>query len=51
MDDVLTGANSISELLKIQGELVSILADAGFELRKFLSNNKEVMGKLKANKG
>lgn len=38
VDDLLTGSNSISELLRIQKDLTKILAAAGFELRKWLSN-------------
>lgn len=50
MDDVLTGANSKEELLKIQSDIVSILASAGFELRKFLCNDFSILNKFEVNK-
>lgn len=50
MDDILTGSNSISELLEIQRDILSLLANHGFELRKFLSNKKEVLKMFEVNK-
>jgi hypothetical protein len=37
MDDLLTGSNTASELIDIKNNLVSILNQAKFELRKFQS--------------
>jgi hypothetical protein len=39
VDDVLTGADSLETALQIRKELTTILQQAGFELRKFASNN------------
>ncbi|KAL4147805.1 hypothetical protein QTP88_002154 [Uroleucon formosanum] len=38
MDDLLTGANTIENALKIRDELVEILSKAGFELRQWNAN-------------
>lgn len=43
MDDLLTGGDTIEEVLKIKGEVTSILAGAGLPIRKFLSNNSEIL--------
>lgn len=39
IDDLITGSNSKDELLKIQKEVSLILNSAGFQLRKWLSND------------
>lgn len=46
MDDLLTGADTMSELLQIQKDISRILAGAGFELRKWLSNDKNILDNL-----
>ncbi|KAB0798916.1 hypothetical protein PPYR_06796 [Photinus pyralis] len=39
VDDILGGANTLDELIKLQTELTSLLASAGFKLHKWNSNN------------
>lgn len=51
MDDLLTGSNSISEILDIQRDVSIILSGGGFELRKWLSNKKELLDQFSVNKG
>ncbi|XP_070141766.1 uncharacterized protein [Drosophila kikkawai] len=46
VDDCLTGANSIPEAVQIQQELNKILVPAGFKLRKWCSNNGEVLAQI-----
>nr|CAI5824413.1 unnamed protein product [Callosobruchus analis] len=36
VDDIVSGANDISEALKLQGELISLLKCGGFELKKWM---------------
>jgi hypothetical protein len=43
MDDLLTGSNTASELIGIKNNLVSILNQAKFELRKLQSNEPKVL--------
>ena len=43
IDDLLTGANSQSELVQLQHEISTILNSAKLELRKWLSNKPELM--------
>ncbi|XP_065172206.1 uncharacterized protein [Atheta coriaria] len=43
VDDLLTGSNTTSSLSQLRTELTNILASAGFELRKWLSNNTSVL--------
>jgi hypothetical protein len=43
MDDLLTGSNTASELIDIKNNLISILNQAKFELRKFQSNEPKVL--------
>lgn len=43
MDDLLTGANTEKEALKIRDQVISILSSGGFELRKWSSNNKTLL--------
>lgn len=38
MDDILTGADTIEQLKKIQKQLIGMFASAGMNLRKFCSN-------------
>lgn len=42
MDDVITGCNSVTELLKLKVELIELLSKAGFDLHKWHSNVKEI---------
>ena len=51
MDDLLTGSNSLSELLELQRAVVKLLAKYGFELRKFLCNKKELLNEFHVNEG
>ncbi|XP_030747093.1 uncharacterized protein LOC115875719 [Sitophilus oryzae] len=43
LDDLLAGAFSISELLKLQKEVSFILSSGGFQLRKWLCNKSELL--------
>ena len=49
MDDCLAGADSVDELLNIQRDVTKILSSGGFELRKWLSNKKEILKKIEIN--
>lgn len=46
MDDVSSGCDSVDEAVKLQKEVTQILADAGFPLRKWISNSEELMEKI-----
>ncbi|XP_023247778.1 uncharacterized protein LOC106643923, partial [Copidosoma floridanum] len=39
VDDLLTGANSLQEVLQIRDELIQLLASGGFPIRKWASNH------------
>lgn len=43
VDDLLTGADTKHEILKIQNEVSKILSDSGFPLRKWLCNDFEIL--------
>lgn len=43
MDDILTGANTIEEALRMYHELQELLARGGFELKKWASNSNRVV--------
>lgn len=43
MDDLLTGANTVAELLDLQRNLSEILLTAGFELRKWMCNKGDIL--------
>lgn len=43
VDDLMSGANSLPEALELQGQLIQMLASAGFNLRKWASNSKELL--------
>nr|XP_044248843.1 uncharacterized protein LOC123002543 [Drosophila takahashii] len=43
VDDCLTGANSVAEAVQIQKELNKILLPSGFKLRKWCSNNGQIL--------
>lgn len=49
VDDLLTGRDSQNELLKLQTEISSILASAGFPLHKWLSNSEELQNLFQTN--
>lgn len=49
VDDCLTGSDSSKKLLKLQRELTTILSNSGFELHKWLSNDKELFEKFQVN--
>lgn len=42
----LSGANSVAEVLKLQQQVSTILSSAGFELRKWKSNNSDILNQL-----
>ncbi|XP_075167525.1 uncharacterized protein LOC142239617 [Haematobia irritans] len=46
VDDIISGADSESEAKYIQGQLVSLLAAGGFNLRKWISNSRELMAHI-----
>lgn len=46
VDDILAGANSISEAKELKNELIEVMGSAGYELRKWSSNNKELLQDL-----
>lgn len=39
VDDILVGTDTLSKAISIQNQLIKLLAKAGFELRKWSSNN------------
>lgn len=43
VDDLLTGANSIEEAITLKREITEILQGAGFTLRKWISNSREIL--------
>ncbi|XP_071052908.1 uncharacterized protein [Onthophagus taurus] len=43
VDDIVAGAQSINEALKVQHELIDLLGRGSFELRKWASNCKEIL--------
>lgn len=47
MNDLLTGADSEEEVLQIQKDVIKILEEAGFQLRKRLCNKKDILAKFK----
>lgn len=46
MDDMLSGGHSLEQTLDKQSQLIGMLKEGGFELRKWLSNNPEVLSNL-----
>lgn len=50
IDDLLTGADSEDEVLQIQKDVSGILASAGFQLRKWISNDSTLLKKFTMNK-
>ena len=49
IDDVVSGAKTVTEALKFQSELIDLLNKGGFELKKWASNNKKVLEKVNDN--
>lgn len=43
VDDLLTGANTIHECIQLQSELTSMFRSAGFQLRKWSTNNSKIL--------
>ncbi|CAI6376006.1 unnamed protein product [Macrosiphum euphorbiae] len=46
VDDILTGRNSVKDLLELQDEITEMLGRGGFELKKWSSNCKELLSKV-----
>lgn len=49
MDDLLTSSDDISEIVNVQQDISKILASSGFELRKWLCNDQNVIQHFKIN--
>ncbi|XP_025192035.1 uncharacterized protein LOC112592239, partial [Melanaphis sacchari] len=43
MDDLLSGASTLSEAIQLRNNLITILNNAGLQLRKWVSNKKKVL--------
>lgn len=50
MDDVLSGGDSVRDVIQLQHEIQSILASGGFELRKWLCNKPDIINEFQVNK-
>ncbi|GFY54290.1 pro-Pol polyprotein [Trichonephila inaurata madagascariensis] len=46
VDDLMSGANSLSEALELQNQLTQMLSSAGLVLRKWTSNCKELLNSI-----
>ena len=46
VDDLLSGAKTVDEAFELYVQIVDILAQAGFHIRKFLSNSQELMSRI-----
>lgn len=46
VDDIISGANTVAEALKLQNQLMNILKRGGFELRKWASNSPQLLQDL-----
>lgn len=46
MDDIVTGCDSVQDVLELKNGLTELLQKGGFELRKWTSNNKDVLSHL-----
>lgn len=46
VDDIISGADTVNEALELQGQLISLLAKGGFELRKWTSNSQKLLQEL-----
>ena len=49
VDDLLTGAPDLENAMKLQDSFIAVFWEAGFEIRKWNSNNPEHVEKLTAN--
>ncbi|XP_031333913.1 uncharacterized protein LOC116163925 [Photinus pyralis] len=49
MDDLLTGADNLNDLIQIQNDIFTITSEYGFELRQWLSNNQDNYQQFKVN--
>lgn len=49
VDDLLTGCNSVEEGKTLISEIIEVLASAGFNLRKFVSNEESILSCLSSN--
>ncbi|KAJ8969666.1 hypothetical protein NQ317_014738 [Molorchus minor] len=47
MDDVLSGCHTSDEVVKLQHEIQTILASGGFQMRKWLCNEKHILDEFK----
>ena len=48
VDDLLTGADNVADILSISKSVSSILATAGFNLRKWASNSKDILNEFES---
>lgn len=46
VDDLMTGSNDLSETIRLQQQLISILDSGGFPLRKWASNSHELLAQV-----
>lgn len=46
VDDLITGANTITEALEIRNQMINLLSRGGFELRQWASNNKSLLNEI-----
>jgi len=46
VDDLITGTNTVQEAVTLKNEITQILSEYGFNLRKWVSNNCEVVSKI-----
>ncbi|CAB3242550.1 unnamed protein product [Arctia plantaginis] len=46
VDDYLSGGESVSEVVKMTKEVITVLGSAGFHLRKWQSNSPDILNKL-----
>ncbi|XP_074038689.1 uncharacterized protein [Leptinotarsa decemlineata] len=46
VDDIVTGSSSVSEALNLQADLIHILGESGFEIRKWASNSPQLLSHL-----
>ncbi|XP_063392620.1 uncharacterized protein LOC134678100 [Cydia fagiglandana] len=46
VDDILTGADSLTEAQELKSELIELMRSAGYELRKWSSNRRELLQDL-----
>uniref|UniRef100_A0A146L5E8 DUF5641 domain-containing protein n=1 Tax=Lygus hesperus TaxID=30085 RepID=A0A146L5E8_LYGHE len=48
IDDIATGTNSLSDTIKLQNDLISLLAKGNFTLSKWASNNSQLLKNVQA---